>query len=128
MLLKINRDQTHKFAYADKMGNLMTENEAHYVNNSTLANGEPRSAKLLNDSQDAPESPQLPTESTKSEEQGSITEEAEQHAEEKLKDYAFKCLNPKCGLLFDEPGGQGEKPLCPECLTSKVKDLTKENL
>lgn len=27
MLMKVNRDQTHKFAYADKMGNLCTENE-----------------------------------------------------------------------------------------------------
>jgi hypothetical protein len=27
MLMKVNRDQTHKFAYADVMGNLCTENE-----------------------------------------------------------------------------------------------------
>ena len=27
MILKVNRDQTHKFAYADQMGNLQTENE-----------------------------------------------------------------------------------------------------
>lgn len=31
MLLKVIRDQTHKFAYADQMGNLFTENEAHFI-------------------------------------------------------------------------------------------------
>jgi len=90
------------------------------------AHTEPRSADLLNDSQDAPESPQLPPESTIAKEQALSVEEAENNAEEMLRDWAFKCLNPKCGHVFDEPGGQGEKPLCPECLTSKVEDLTKE--
>lgn len=126
MLLKINRDQTHKFAYADKMGNLMTENEARYVNNDVVTNSEPRSVALLTDAQDTPESPQLPPESTEAKPQALSVEEAEENAEDKLRDWAFKCLNPKCGILFDEPGGQGKDPLCPKCLTSKVKDLTKK--
>lgn len=52
-------------------------------------------------------------------------EEVEKNAEEKLGEYKFRCNNPKCGLLFDEPAGQGEKPLCPKCLTSKVTEFKK---
>ena len=32
MLMKVNRDQTHKFAYADKMGNLNTVDELRAYN------------------------------------------------------------------------------------------------
>jgi len=31
MILKVNRDQVHKFAYADQMGNLCTENEINTI-------------------------------------------------------------------------------------------------
>jgi len=78
---------------------------------------QPRSATILEEPQDAPESPQP-------EEQDLSVEEAEKQAEEKLSDYAFECRD--CGSLFDETGGQGEIPLCPNCLSSKVNDLTKD--
>lgn len=110
MLLKVIRDQTHKFAYADKMGNLMTENEAHYVQSEGAADGEPRSAELLNDT---PKPEPLPI------------EEVEQNLEEKLREYAFKCK--KCEHLFDEPAGQGKLPLCPKCLSSDVEDHEDED-
>jgi len=119
MLLKVIRDQTHKFAYADRMGNLMTENEAHFVRSEGLANGEPRSVELLNDVPQGTLEP-MPI------------EEVEKNLEEKLREYRYKCLakdaqGKECGCLFDEPAGQGKLPLCPKCLSSNVEEKVEEN-
>lgn len=41
MILKVNRDQTHKFAYAHKMGNLCTDNELNAYGDDEIPFDEP---------------------------------------------------------------------------------------
>ncbi len=42
MILKVNRDQTHKFAYAHKMGNLCTDNEMNAYGDDGIPFDEPK--------------------------------------------------------------------------------------
>jgi len=51
-------------------------------------------------------------------------EEVEEHLDEKLKEWKYKCN--ACGKLFDEPTGMGKKPLCPKCLSNQITDMEKE--
>lgn len=125
MLLKVIRDQTHKFAYADKMGNLLTENEAHFVNNNVLAEGEPKSAALLEETEALTEAqPAVENTDTTAAEPLS-KEEVEAHAKQILTDHAFKCND--CGEVFNEPAGGGKSPLCPKCLSKNITEDTEQN-
>jgi len=118
-------------AFPDVFGGATIAEEYIGVEMTSTEEIEPKTNKLLGQekAEEQPKSAELLT-------TGKAIEELEEFAEENigkiekennvpdasvLDDYEYKCL--KCGEIFNEPGGQGAKPLCPKCLSSKLESL-----
>jgi len=70
----------------------------------------------------SPDIPPAPRKPKKQKHKKPLTvKEVEQNAEKMLREYKFKCND--CELVFDEPAGQGEKSLCPKCLSSNITEF-----
>jgi len=125
MLLKVIRDQTHKFAYADKMGNLMTENEARYVQNGTTSDEPARTAALLEEppEKESPQAEKQPPEKETNKKRKKVdaktTDAEEPNEEPETEPPAYRCM--QCDGQFTDGQVGNDKKECPTCRGSLMK-------
>lgn len=115
MILKVNRDQTHKFAYADVMGNLCTEHEMYAMRNGEYENSsdEPCEAQKLLEESTQPTAEHAP------EPEPQAPEDNVQAANGGVREDTYRC--EKCGSTFS--AAALDCGMCPECQSSHFEQL-----